>query len=660
MSDIKCVRYFNGEFLIEDDFNAEQEYHLGMRYRHNKDFHNWGIVNGLEVTFAAGEKFVTVNPGLAVDENGQEIVLDASEKVNFDQDAFTGRQNYYITIAWNRQESDFDENGKAKRWLEKPVFAEPQAAPNQPGVTLILARVALSTDKTICNIDNTQRKISTIEIRNNTVTEDKLDAATRGKLVTNGNSHDHTGGDGAQIMHSHLIKDDGRNPHGTTAADVGALPAAGGMVNGDLTVNGSMDVTGNVGIGTNEPSHKFHVKADGAVGLFESTSNNAYLRVSTSEGMDNRVEFCCRSGGRAAIWVAGSDAFNVLKNGNVGIGTTEPRLGKLHVISNEWLGAFESTTKSAYLFLGTTEGKAAFCMRDGARAAIWVSNLGKYGTDVLTVLQNGSVGIGTEDTGKNILAAMGRLYSSGGWATTAADYSEYFESETDTSIPVGTSVTLTEKGKIRPARKDDIPIGIITLKSAFIGNSYLEWPQKYLRDEFGNMIIEEYKEEITAPKKEKTKKERQKTEKKKIIEKTTRTEIVLKKGKYCREEIEETVEREQEEPVFKEVDLYDAAGKEKIGKHHVPVMESYEEEIDVLDENGQPVMIGTGKFETKTRPQINPQYDETRIYIPREERPEWNCVGLLGQLHLRKGQPTAENWIKMTDISKDVELWLVK
>ncbi|NIM12081.1 MAG: hypothetical protein GTO45_25265 [Candidatus Aminicenantes bacterium] len=39
---------------------------------------------------------------------------------------------------------------------------------------------------------------------------------------------------------------------------------------------------------------------------------------------------------------------------------------------------------------------------------------------------------------------------------------------------------------------------------------------------------------------------------------------------------------------------------------------------------------------------------------------EWNCVGLLGQLRLRKGQPTAPTWVKMKDLSENVELWLVK
>jgi hypothetical protein len=61
------------------------------------------------------------------------------------------------------------------------------------------------------------------------------------------------------------------------------------------------------------------------VGLFESTGTQAYLRLSTSEGFEKRVEFTNRPGGRASIWVSeAGDALNVLANGSVGIGTTSP------------------------------------------------------------------------------------------------------------------------------------------------------------------------------------------------------------------------------------------------------------------------------------------------------------------------------------------------
>lgn len=83
--------------------------------------------------------------------------------------------------------------------------------------------------------------------------------------------------------------------------------------------------SGNVGIGTADPSHKLHVRADSAVGLFESISTQAYLRISTSEGLNNRVELANRSGGRLALFTAaGGDVLNVTQAGNVGIGSTAP------------------------------------------------------------------------------------------------------------------------------------------------------------------------------------------------------------------------------------------------------------------------------------------------------------------------------------------------
>lgn len=91
--------------------------------------------------------------------------------------------------------------------------------------------------------------------------------------------------------------------------------------------------SGNVGIGTTGPTHKFHVVAPDAdaVGLFESSGGQAFLRLSTNEGLDNRVEITNRPGGRLSLWTAGGeDVFNVTKDGKVGIGTVNPE-AKLHV-----------------------------------------------------------------------------------------------------------------------------------------------------------------------------------------------------------------------------------------------------------------------------------------------------------------------------------------
>jgi len=57
---------------------------------------------------------------------------------------------------------------------------------------------------------------------------------------------------------------------------------------------------------------------------------------------------------------------------------------------------------------------------------------------------------------------------------------------------------------------------------------------------------------------------------------------------------------------------------------------------------------------------LNPDYNEEQEYVSREDRNEWDVVGLMGKLRIRKGQPVGERWIKMRDISDSVEEWLVK
>lgn len=101
---------------------------------------------------------------------------------------------------------------------------------------------------------------------------------------------------------------------------------------------------GNVGIGTTIPTHKLHVVAQDAVGLFESSSNLAYLRLSTNEGLNNRVELKNNPGGRLSLWTAGgSDVFNITRDGKVGIGTINPT-AKFHLVSE--YAIFEGTSAS--------------------------------------------------------------------------------------------------------------------------------------------------------------------------------------------------------------------------------------------------------------------------------------------------------------------------
>ena len=58
--------------------------------------------------------------------------------------------------------------------------------------------------------------------------------------------------------------------------------------------------------------------------------------------------------------------------------------------------------------------------------------------------------------------------------------------------------------------------------------------------------------------------------------------------------------------------------------------------------------------------QLNPDYDSSVEYVQREDRPEWDTVGLMGKLRIRKGQVTGTRWIKMRDVSNTVEEWLIR
>lgn len=72
----------------------------------------------------------------------------------------------------------------------------------------------------------------------------------------------------------------------------------------------------------------------------------------------------------------------------------------------------------------------------------------------------------------------------------------------------------------------------------------------------------------------------------------------------------------------------------------------------VVDDFGEPIMSGGS-------PVLNPNYDPSLPYIARSKRPEWNLIGLLGQIPVRVGQPVHPSWKKLRPISAQADLYLV-
>jgi hypothetical protein len=94
--------------------------------------------------------------------------------------------------------------------------------------------------------------------------------------------------------------------------------------------------------------------------------------------------------------------------------------------------------------------------------------------------------------------------------------------------------------------------------------------------------------------------------------------------------------------------------KDEWGKH---IMVDTEIKLPVgVDKEGNVI------YETviELQPKMSPNYDTNLIYVPRSERPEWNVVGLLGQIRILKNQQIPSRWIKMEDINDEIALYLVR
>lgn len=206
------------------------------------------------------------------------------------------------------------------------------------------------------------------------------------------------------------------------------------------------------------------------------------------------------------------------------------------------------------------------------------------------------------------LRGDGEAFADGSWSGGGADYAEYFEwADGNAANEDRRGLTVVLDGhKVRPALATDAPasiIGAVSVNPTVIGDAaWNMWTDKYLTDDYGSYVLEDY-------------------------EVWEWTEKVIKPG--VGPGAHETVEDKPHSYAF------DAVPEGLV----VPVDKT--------------VII-------QQRRKLNPAYDPAQEYVPREKRPEWVTIGLMGKLRIRKGQPVGDRWLKMRDISDTVEEWLVR
>ena len=93
LSQLERARFFLGKLLTVADLEQEQDYFLARFRRHNRFLHGWGIVAGLTVS-TDGNTGITVEPGLAIDCAGNELVL--AEPAHVQLVGLSGKQ--FVTI----------------------------------------------------------------------------------------------------------------------------------------------------------------------------------------------------------------------------------------------------------------------------------------------------------------------------------------------------------------------------------------------------------------------------------------------------------------------------------------------------------------------------------------------------------------------------------
>ncbi|KUP93872.1 hypothetical protein TRIHO_13640 [Tritonibacter horizontis] len=164
-------------------------------------------------------------------------------------------------------------------------------------------------------------------------------------------------------------------------------------------------------------------------------------------------------------------------NGTLSVGG-DASYDKLNVFSDEEL--------SGALYLRNTH--ASFARRT---ISAWVNRAGSSDFDFLRCVSNAGASADLE----TVIRGDGFNTTDGTWAGGGADFAEFFEwldGNPTGEDRRGTTVVL-DGDKIRPALAGEDPFGAISANPTVIGDSDIErWKEKYLRDDFGSYIWEDY------------------------------------------------------------------------------------------------------------------------------------------------------------------------
>lgn len=392
--------------------------------------------------------------------------------------------------------------------------------------------------------------------------------------------------------------------------------APSGSANGALTLTERMrmDSSGQVGIGTTSPSRQLHLNnsSDHAImSITGGTSNLAGVVFGDTADDDVSGILHNNSGNYLYFNTSSTERMRIRDDGNVAVGGVGAASVKL----------FAQDTSATNYTLYAQNSSGSY------NGGIFVAQSQRAATSAYSLMQ----GYASTDLEFNF-RGDGNAFADGSFTGGGADYAEMFEWDDANSSNEdrrGYSVVLTNGNKIRKATSDDAAadiIGIVSANPTVLGDSaWNMWDEKYNKDDFGGYVLESYTiTEWTEPA---------------VFEDVEIEAVLDEEGN----EIEPA--RTEQRKVSDEVEhSYET---DKIPSDLTVPSDAV---VSSVDADGN----------TLERRQLNSNYDDTQTYTPREERQEWDAVGMMGKLRMRSGQPTGDRWIKMRDITSDIEEWLVR
>jgi hypothetical protein len=404
-------RYFAGQYLLEDDFELEQDYSRDRLQRYTRSLHISGIADGLIVSKpndSSLKLIVDISAGTAIDPQGRQVVLLESRQVDLTKDLVeTVKLDdgfYILSIGYDEQETEPQDGNTStnRRILEKPLFKLIKFSTSPPSEdSIAIAKLIIQDSIVSIPADSksirkyTGLRLPTLENKNAPTLRSKGD-----NLVVFSGSLEIAGTQtvGSTTFESHLSLSGGTGPFAQFYRDaiegkdylgieafnqndsttktaivlqefggnvgIGGVPASGAnaeklKVAGNTTIAGTLSVTststltGNVGIG-GDPStgaEKLKVTGDAAIAgnlyVGNNTNNQKFVIHPRTSQSGDFLQITYDKADGTWEWAQG---ITLKRDGRVGIGGV-PVTGteKLLVGGNTTIAGTLSVTSTSTL-----------------------------------------------------------------------------------------------------------------------------------------------------------------------------------------------------------------------------------------------------------------------------------------------------------------------